>query len=69
MTARKPALLWDGTAATGDGGVRYGITRDRQQMIWIVWRTVGTSPRCRIDEADTLEQACALAEADYTGGQ
>jgi hypothetical protein len=67
VTARTP-LQWDGTTATGDG-VRYGITRDRQAMIWLVWRTVGSGPRCRIGEADTLEQARALAESDHTGGQ
>jgi hypothetical protein len=34
VTAPTP-LQWDGTTATGDG-VRYGITRDRQAMIWLV---------------------------------
>ena len=42
MTAPKQPLVWDGTTATGDGGVRYGITWDRQRMTWLLWRTVGT---------------------------
>ena len=69
VTAPKQPLVWDGTTATGDGGVRYGITWDRQRMTWLLWRTVGTGPRHRVGPADTLEQARALAEADHTGGR
>ena len=69
VTAPKQPLVWDGTTATGDGGVRYRVTWDRQRMMWLVWCTVGTGPRYGVGAADTPEQARAMAEADYTGGQ
>ena len=74
----KPALVWTGNAATGIGGTRYGVCREKQvltrdgphtQPIFLVWRQDDGGPRHRVGAADTLEQAKALAEADYTGGQ
>ena len=71
----KPALVWTGNTATGIGGTRYGVCRETQVLtrdgrhMFLVWRQDDSGPRHRVGAADTLEQAKALAEADYTGGQ
>ena len=62
VTAPKQPLVWDGTTATGDGGVRYRVTWDRQRMMWLVWRAINMAharDRCLFHGASAAAVPCA----------